>query len=306
MALKTWQYTLVFILQALAIAFDLYFLAPDHTELGGKRRGGWNHRTAVLSLGIVMNVVVVIMVWAIPKRNVFFGCLVSSSLTVVLSSDTIWKCSFVLVGGKLVAFVMVVVFLAGARKLAARLSTGGASGASLLTQTQKTCSCGVVLNSVGLLATPDSSILAVVEILLWIGVLAESWVHFVAFEHTVNDTFGQVANVRVQSAPSVASPQQPVNAQPLRRLTDSIKHAKSTRRNVSRNVRGIIVACHLLTVAVFLASPLWSANVPSPGGQCQVCALFKSLNPALPLNHVLDLTFTRPCLEPFSSAGPVW
>ena len=131
-----------------------------------------------------MNVVMVIMVWAIPKRNVFFGCLVSSSLTVVLSSDTIWKCSFVLVGGKLVAFVMVVVFLAGARKLAARLSTGGASGASLLTQTQKTCSCGVVLNSVGLLATPDSSILAVVEILLWIGVLAESWVHFVAFEHS--------------------------------------------------------------------------------------------------------------------------
>ena len=33
-------------------------------------------------------------------------------------------------------------------------------------QTQKTCSCGVVLNSMGLLAAPDSIILAVVEILL--------------------------------------------------------------------------------------------------------------------------------------------
>jgi hypothetical protein len=73
-------------------------------------------------------------------------------------------------------------------------------------------------------------------------VLAGSWVHFVAFECTVNGTFGQVANARVQSAPSVASPQQPANAQPLSRLTDSIKHAKSTKGNVSRNVRGVIVA----------------------------------------------------------------
>jgi hypothetical protein len=105
-----------------------------------------------------------------------------------------------------------------------------------------------------------------------VGVLAESWVHFVKFEHTVNDTFGQVTNFRVQSVPSAAS-QQPANSHALGQLTGTIKQAQRTKRNVSRNVRGIIVHCHLIVVTVVAASPLWSANVSSSGEQCQVCII---------------------------------
>jgi hypothetical protein len=271
MALNTWQYTLVFILQALAIAHAVYFLAPDHTGLGGKRGGGWNHRTMLLSLGAATNLMMVVLLLAIPKRNVFFSCLLCSTVTVLVSSDTIWKCTFLLVGFKLSAFMEVVVGLAAARKISARLATGGASGASLLTQAQKACLCGIILNTVGLLAAPDSSIPAVIEIVLWTGALAESWVHFVAFEHTVNDTFGQVVAFRVQSAPP-AAPLQPASGHSVG-LTDAIHHAKSTKRKISRNVRVTFLYCHLVAVSMFLASPLLSASAPSSGKQCQVCLI---------------------------------
>jgi hypothetical protein len=38
--LKTWQYTLAFTVHTLVISWCLYFLVPDHTELGGARKGG--------------------------------------------------------------------------------------------------------------------------------------------------------------------------------------------------------------------------------------------------------------------------
>ena len=75
------------IFQAFAIAFGLHFLAPDHTELGGKRRGGWNHRTTLLSLGVVLNMMMAVLTWAIPKRDVFILCPLTCAETVGLSSN---------------------------------------------------------------------------------------------------------------------------------------------------------------------------------------------------------------------------
>ena len=158
MTLKTWQHTLVFVTHGLAIAHSVHFLAPAHTELGGKRGGGWNHRTVLLSLAVVVNVVAAVGVCAIPKRNAFVASVICGLQTVALSSDTIWKCTFVLAGNKLVWFMQVVVFLAAARKLAARLATGGASGASFFTQPQTLFLSGIIFNTVALLAAPNSSI----------------------------------------------------------------------------------------------------------------------------------------------------
>ena len=160
------------------------------------------------------------------------------------------------------------------RKLAARFATMGASTAALLTPTQKAFVCGVSLNSVGLLVAPNLRILAVAEIALWTGALAEGWAHFVAFERTADDTFQQVTNFRlshrVQSAPSLAL-QQPVSSQPAQRILSTIKRAQRTKKNVGRNMRLCFVYCHLVFVGALLGSPLWDANLASSGRRCQVC-----------------------------------
>jgi hypothetical protein len=125
MALKAWQYTLAFTLKALAIAYCVYFLAPTHTELGGKRIVGWNARTALLPLGACVNVSIVVFVGAIPKRNALVASLVAGPIIVVSVSDTIWKCSHLEVCMKILGALQFVNFLAGMRKLAARFTEWG-------------------------------------------------------------------------------------------------------------------------------------------------------------------------------------
>jgi hypothetical protein len=63
--------------------------------------------------------------------------------------------------------------------------------------------------------------LAVVEIALC--ALAEGWMHFVTFERTSNDTFQQVTNYRVQSAPASALQQR---AQSTKKSPFSSKHRR--------------------------------------------------------------------------------
>jgi hypothetical protein len=271
MVLKTWQYALSWIQHTLSMAFCLYFLTPDHTGLGGKRRGGWNHRTLLLCIGIVLNASIAVEILAIPKRNVFVMSLVVSPGVMILVSDAIWKCIYIHLLAKISLALILVVFLAGMRKIAARFATGGASGASLLTQAQKFFLCGVALNSVGLLVAPNSGVLAVVEIVLWTGALAEGWMHFVAFERTLNNTFRQVGSMTSIKNLNANLPQQAgsTNTPPPRRLTDTVKHANSSKKSVSRNVRFIFVLSHFAAGLALLYSPLWPANAAS-SGKCQV------------------------------------
>ena len=88
------------------------------------------------------------------------------------------------------AFLCLLAFM---RKLGSRLARGLPS-ARLGKTTQftilgKIFLFSLVVNSVGLLAAPSWKALAVVELVLWTGVLVEAWVHFIAFVRTTNETF---------------------------------------------------------------------------------------------------------------------
>jgi hypothetical protein len=129
----------------------------------------------------------------------------------------------------------------------------------------------LALNSAGYLVSPGWELWAVIEIMLWTGMLVEGWMHFIAFEQTANDTFGQVSNLLPQSARS-AAPKQPGNNQTAQRSLDSIKQIKRVRNakiNVGRNIRFMFLFCHILVSCLLTYSPLWPANKISPG-ECQV------------------------------------
>jgi hypothetical protein len=156
------------------------------------------------------------------------------------------------------------------RKMEGRLATGGASGASQATPFQKVFLLGLTLNSVGLLVAPDSKVLAVIEIVLWVVVLAESWVHFIAFERTSNDTLGRVEIIRFH-------PVQLVGHQPgVRRKTlaekvsSSLKRVRGAKKNIGRNMGMLFIFCHLAFVGALCYNPLCPDNVLL-SGECQVC-----------------------------------
>jgi hypothetical protein len=140
-----------------------------------------------------------VLLWAVPKLQVFFLSVSTSIVQVLLSSDTIWNCTYVHISVKLVLAVSILICLAFMRKLEGRLATGGTRGASQATPFQKVFFLSLTLNSVGLLVAPGSKVLAVIEIVLYVAALAEGWMHFITFERTSNGTLGQVENMGFQN-----------------------------------------------------------------------------------------------------------
>ena len=184
---------LAFALHALVISWCAFFLAPAHTEDGA---GGWSHRTLLLVLLVVCNASVCVMVWATPKRQVFLQSMVSSFLYVLMAADAVWKCVHVFVSVKIAGVLLCLGVLAVMRKLAARMQVAGASGgikAAQLTRAQKIIILGLALNSVGYVIAPGWNLWAVTEIMLCTSMIMEGWTHFIAFERTVKDTFGEMA-----------------------------------------------------------------------------------------------------------------
>jgi hypothetical protein len=187
MPLKTWQYVLVFTEQALAVLWSLYFLAPAHAEIGGSRAEVLTHRTFLLVIVIVFNVSLGMMVWAIPKRQVFFMSLMWGMVTCMSSADTIWKCAYVQVGLRQLFALGIVALLTIMRKLAVRLQMGEGRRATQMTSAQKFLFVSMALNSVGVLTAPEFVLLGVVESALLLGILVEGCKHFIEFERTSND-----------------------------------------------------------------------------------------------------------------------
>jgi hypothetical protein len=204
MPLKTWQYTLAFVLHALTNLVCAYFLAPAHTKAG---TGGWSHRTLRLVLLAVLNSSVGVLVWAKPKRQVFFLSLASSIALMVWAADSVWKCTHIHAGVKMAGALICLVVLAYMREVAAHLRK--LSRATQLTWVQTIFLLGLALDLVGYLSAPGWKLWAVIEIVLWSGLAFEGWTHFIAFERTVKDTFGQVKAVYpIQSVPPSPPPPQ--------------------------------------------------------------------------------------------------
>jgi hypothetical protein len=202
MPLKTWQCALAFALHGLTLAWCAFLLAPAQTEAGA---GGWSHRTVLLVLAAVMNASIGVFAWAKPKRQIFFGSVVSSTVLVFLAAEIVWKCTYVHAAVKMAGALLSLVVLAIMRKMAARLVTFGSSKATQLTGAQKIFLLGLALNLVGYVIAPDWKVWAVIELVLWSGLVVEGWIHFIAFERTVKDTFGQPVPTAASQKPT--SPQ---------------------------------------------------------------------------------------------------
>ena len=92
MPLKTWQYTLAFVLHTLAMSWFIFLLTPDQNKVGA---GGWSHRKLLLALLVMYNVMMGIVVWAVSKRQVSFLSVAGNIVHVLVAADAVWKCVYV-------------------------------------------------------------------------------------------------------------------------------------------------------------------------------------------------------------------
>jgi hypothetical protein len=67
-------------------------LTASRTSFGGDQAPFWSHRTFQVFLMIVVSASCFALVWAMPKRQVFFVALGGSALQFVAVCDTVWKC----------------------------------------------------------------------------------------------------------------------------------------------------------------------------------------------------------------------
>jgi hypothetical protein len=152
------------------------------------------------------------------------------------------------------------------RKMASRLTVGGGNHASQLTRLQIVVCIAMTLNAVGILVAPGYKMLAVVEVALGVGLMAEGWAHYVAFERAVGDTFGLSKHLGPREQRNHADQSnmkdESVNATQIRRI-------RSAKIKMCRQVRLIFLCCHLMLGLIVLYSPLWPANAFS-SGDCQV------------------------------------
>jgi hypothetical protein len=122
MPLKSWQIALVGFEQASFTAFCVYVLAASHASFGGDRALFWSHRTFQMAIMIVPSVSYIALVWAVPKRQIFFLTLVSSTGQFTIACGTVWKCPRVhFFVWKSVGVMTMFVFAAIMRKMGARL-----------------------------------------------------------------------------------------------------------------------------------------------------------------------------------------
>jgi hypothetical protein len=86
----------------------------------------------MLVLLVVVNASIGIVVWAVPKLQVYFMSVTCSIGCVLLAAEIIWKFGYVQAGVQMAVALVCLLVLACMRKLAARVSTSGpgASGES--------------------------------------------------------------------------------------------------------------------------------------------------------------------------------
>jgi hypothetical protein len=217
----------------------------------------------MLVLAAIFDALQPILVWSLPKRQVFFSALAGSVLGVVVSSDTMWKCVYVHFGIKIMGAITLLFSLTLMRKLAARLAEDSRRNVGQLTKVQKVFFICLVLNCVGWMVAPTwKGVWGAIEVTLWMGVLAEAWLHFGSFHRTAKDAFGQVGTV---SAPGGAQS----NDQSDQNRLAATKRAGGAKKQLGRNVRLMFLYCHLVFLFALVLNPLWPANASS-SEKCQV------------------------------------
>jgi hypothetical protein len=253
----------------------MYFLAPSHTELGGDRGDAWSHRTLQLILVILLSASYGILVCVVPKRQIFFMCLGTCIGSSIVAFDTIWKCAYVHFSIRLAGLSLTLVDLSVMRKMASRLTVGAGRHTSQLTHVQIALFVAIALNAMGMLVAPGYPILAVIELALFVGLMAEGYTHYVAFERAVGDTFGLSKNLMPTPAMGNDAVQGSMMKGPASLNAKETRRIHSAKIKVCMNVRLIFLCCHLMLGFAILFSPLWPANVLS-SRECQVLLCYSS------------------------------
>jgi hypothetical protein len=93
--LKPWQYALSWLIQIVLASFCVHLCVSPSTKIAGDRGDLFSHRTFQLAFSALTNVASCLLLWKMPKRQIFVFSMVGSFLVALLAFDTIWSCSYI-------------------------------------------------------------------------------------------------------------------------------------------------------------------------------------------------------------------
>ena len=269
MPLKAWQIALVGFEQASFAAFCVYVLAASHTSFGGDRAPFWSHRTFQMTIMIVSSASHLALVWAVPKRQIFFLTLVGSAGQFTIACDTVWKCPRVhFFVWKSVGTLVVFVIAAIMRKMGARL-VDSKTRVDQLTLVQKALLAVYAVVAVLTLAFPDFPVAsAAAEMCVAVLILLSVWWDFAKFVLASNEVFSVLESHlrKVSLLGSKLKHENPgqvgvAQSLPAKRNSES-KSVMRRAKNLKRVMMLLLLIVDIVFLIYVLLSSFWRANVP--------------------------------------------
>jgi hypothetical protein len=293
MSMKTFQ-IFAWTVQAVTVGLCVLLFMLSHNTWGGLSV----HSTLQFVLVITFTITCGVMVWAIPRKQTIVSGVLCPLASFLLACDTITKCTYVLLAGKIAGMLVILALLRVVGKISARLKKiGKPSATSSSGKNPKVVSFGLGLASQRL--TGNSSALSFKEmrriiarlkehILLWWvitfissacgvlamsalrqdGVLAASVVEIVALSIIVTHglttyiLFKRTANASFKLIlPGLLG--NVLDDEQSRR----VRSVKSKKYNLGTSMLWTLVCANMVCVLIVLGSSLWPANVSA---KCQV------------------------------------
>jgi hypothetical protein len=263
MPLKSWQIALVGFEQASFAAFCVYVLAASHTSFGGDRAPFWSHRTFQMTIMIVSSASWLALVWAIPKRQIFFVTVVGSAAQFTIACDTVWKCPRVhFFVWKSFGVMAIFALAAIMRKMGARL-VDSKTKVDQLTPFQKVLLAASAVVTVLTLAFPDFPVVsAAVEMCVFVLVVLSVWWDFAKFMLASSEVFSVLASHH-GSKQKCENPGQVGVPQSLQAKRNSERKSVMRRaKHLKRVMMVLLLLVHIFFLIYVLISSFWRINLP--------------------------------------------
>jgi hypothetical protein len=288
---KTRQFALAWSLKTIVLVVCIVLLVRCHTTWGGAE---WGHRSFQLVSAGVLSFSSGIMVWAIPKRQVFIISIALSMGGFLLAADTVWECALIHFAEKLIGTGVMLTQITILRKMGTHLRTGKWSSGDKrplpqLTFLQKVLYVVYVASAAVDVAKPGRFVtFPVLEMLALVGIFVGGCAHFLTFKRSTDRSFGQMMTwarvlVPLRTSGSSALSDDNIASSPQHRIivhraavrVSQLTRVRRTQKNMSRNMLvNFVIFSMCFGISVFI-SPLWSGNV--------MASRFCQVAPPLPL-----------------------
>jgi len=216
-----------------------------------------------MTIMIVSSASFLALVWAIPKRQIFFLTLVGSAGQFTIACDTVWKCPrmhfFV---WKSVGAMIMFVFAAIMRKMGARL-VDSKTKVDQLTPFQKVLVAAFAVVAVLTLAFSDFPVVsAAVEMCVVVLIVLSVWWDFAKFKLASSEVFSVLVCVSKQKHENPGQVGVPQSLQEKR--NSERKSVMRRAENLKRVMMVLLLLVHILFLTYVLLSSFWRINVPGP------------------------------------------